>query len=135
LLERAELLARRGPYRNQPIRLSQQRIEFPGDIEGSQVIVAADYLTVDKDLRHGAPAAGEFDHLLARDRIVGDVDLVKGHAFAFEQGLRSDTKRAKFGRINLNLGHVLSLNGRRQSGNAGSWLRIAGAVVGGNSAN
>ena len=62
-------------------------------------------LTIDKDLRNRGAAAGSQDHLFASRRLLDDVDLGVGDAFALQQRTRARTIGAEPRRIKLDLGH------------------------------
>ena len=64
-----------------------QGSSFAVAIERGKLLITADMRAIDEDLRHGAPAEGAGDHLVAQLGVGADVDLDEGLALAVEQPL------------------------------------------------
>ncbi len=55
---------------------SQQTIQFPGGIKAPGLVVTADRMRIDKNLRYGS-AGGQTLHFGSLSWVIGDVDFIK----------------------------------------------------------
>src|SRR5678815_4336313 len=82
---------------------AQQLVQFAGTVEGGELIITPDMQLTDKDLRHGALAAGPLQHHGSLGRLVVELDVAYRHALAFEQVARPLAIPAPIGRVHDDL--------------------------------
>jgi len=83
----------------------QQAIELTAAVERNQFIRPSNRISIDKNLRHRACAAGPFGHLLTQRWIAIDTDFGKFDGLFFEQTFRPRTERTEETCVHFNSWH------------------------------
>ena len=81
-------------------------VQFAAGAQPGEVVVAADVLAAEEDLRHAA-AAGALDHLRLARLVVGDVGLLPRHALGAQQRLGLGAEGAPLLGVDEDVGRVV----------------------------
>lgn len=84
----------------------EERIQFPGPLQISQIIRTADMLAIDEDLRNSRAAIGALNHFLTLWATHADFIFFISHTLFVEQRFRARAIRTSELGVDFNLGHI-----------------------------